>query len=409
MRFDAAVRIILLHFELESHGGFFHDGVGFQLVEFEVDGVDAVEHGQLEHLFGQHAEAFGFGEENTVVVSDLFCREGDALVGEHLRHERNGSNGRFELVGHVVDEVCLHLRQPFLPIDADEREDGDHENQEAEEDERRHEGHFAHEIASQIGESHDENAHVCGGVVGKNLLSKFRVGELFFVVLAAEHGTSVCGLDFEVVVHAAQVDAVVLKFIFQHGIQFCAVDALSQRLVREAIEVVVDHFVDEVPLFEKTLAEACLDGVVAEGIERDGIFAPEACPVRHAHLGAVLRVAESDGVQCGLGETVVSYAHFSIQSVLHLVDFEGMCRLVQRALHVFFKLSAAHVLDLMIVVHLGTDQCQDGNEHGHGCTPNCPPFHTANIINFGWSGNLILHTSCKNSIFYRRGILDLLF
>ena len=74
VRLDASVGIILLDFELEGHGGFFHDRVGFQLVEFEVDGVDAVEHRELQDLFGQHAESFRFREEYAVVVSDFIGR-----------------------------------------------------------------------------------------------------------------------------------------------------------------------------------------------------------------------------------------------------------------------------------------------------------------------------------------------
>ena len=127
-----------------------------------------------------------------------------------------------------------------------------------------------------------------------------------------------------------------------------------------------------------------------------------------ARLGAVLH---RDGERVGQrsGCTVIGEAHLGVQTVLYLVDFEGMCRLVECALDVFGELSATHVLDLMIVIYLRSDQCEDRKEHQCGGYPNCPPFHTANIVNFGWSQNLVVYTSCKNSIFYRRVGFDLLF
>ena len=114
-----------------------------------------------------------------------------------------------------------------------------------------------------------------GGIVGKDLLFVLFVGILFVVVFATQHGAPVCGLHFEVIVHEAQVDAVVLQFIFQQHIEFCAVDSLFQRFVGEAIDVVVDHFVDEVPLFEVSLSEGGFDGVVAERIECDRVLTAE--------------------------------------------------------------------------------------------------------------------------------------
>ena len=247
-----------------------------------------------------------------------------------------------------------------------------------------------------------------GGIVGKDLLFVLFVGILFVVVFATQHSAPVCGLHFEVIVHEVQVDAVVLQFIFQQHIEFCAVDSLFQRFVGEAIDVVVDHFVDEVPLFEVSLSEGGFDGVVAERIECDGKLSAEGGAVGDARLGAVLH---RDGERVGQrsGCTVIGEAHFGVQTVLHLVDFEGMCRLVECALDVFGELSAAHVLDLMIVIYLRSDQCEDRKEHQGGGYPNCPPFHTANIVNFGWSQNLIVYTSCKNSIFYRRIWFDLSF
>ena len=203
MCLDRAVGIILLHFELESHGGFFHHGIGFQLVELEVDGSDTVKHRNLQYLFRQHAQPFRFRQQYTVVVSHLFGRQNDAPVGEHLCHERNGGNRRFELVGHVVDEVRLHLRESFLPVDPDEGEDRNQENEQAEDDQGSHEAHFPHEITAQIGEPHHENAHMCGRIVGKDLLLEFGVAEIFVVVLAAQHRTPVCREHFEVIVHLA--------------------------------------------------------------------------------------------------------------------------------------------------------------------------------------------------------------
>lgn len=192
-----------------------------------------------------------------------------------------------------------------------------------------------------------------------------------------------------------------LQFIFQQHIEFCAVDSPFQRFVGEAIEVVVDHFVDEMPLFEVSLSEGGFDGVVAKSVECDGKLSAEGGAVGDARLGAVLH---RDGERIGQrsGCTVIGKAHFGIQTILHLVDFEGMCRLVECALDVFCELSAAHVLDLMIVIYLRSDQCEDRKEHQCGGYPNCPPFHTANIVNFGWSERLVVYISCKNSIFYRR-------
>ena len=109
-----------------------------------------------------------------------------------------------------------------------------------------------------------------------------------------------------------------LQFVFEQRIEFCAVDALFERFVGDAIEIVVDHFVHEVALLEVALSQAGFDRVVAEGIERDRVSPPKRPAVGHSIFRAVLFFAESDRIERGLSHTVCSDAHFRIQAVLHL-------------------------------------------------------------------------------------------
>ena len=73
-----------------------------------------VEHRHLEHLLNEETQALALVADDAAEMVHHALALGDAGVGKHLRSKRDARDWRFQLVGHIVDEVVTHLRETLL-------------------------------------------------------------------------------------------------------------------------------------------------------------------------------------------------------------------------------------------------------------------------------------------------------
>ena len=373
-------------FELEGGNYFFDDAVGFNLLKLEGGDVVAIEHGHLQHLFDLHAQALCFVDNDAREVVEALFRAWEVLVGQHLRRQRNGGNGRLELVGHVVDEVVLDFRQALLAEDGVDGIDKHREQDEGEDERGEHELDGVVDVAPDVGEAHHDEAGLRGKVVGEDLLPIDSVIAVFDIILALQHLAPIDGQHLKVVLHLFQIDAVVLQFRLEGIVQFVAVDAGGEGLIERLVEGGIDDLVEQPFLPEEALAHLFADAISLAS--QSGIEVGGRGYRVHGEQG-VLR----DGWMVDFGAKLLLVfalvsSNFGLDGVLRLFEFKGVRHLVEGTLHVFVKLLLAHLNDLRKIVHLQINQHGERSAHDACNGPNGSFLHVAKIKLYKMCGNL---------------------
>ena len=118
----------ILDGELEALSRLFHNAVEVDFLG--LDGELFARHlGTLQECFYQYAHAAVFVADDVDKVAPGGEVTGDTLVLEHLAGEADGGYGGLYLVGHIVDEVGLHLVEFMLGQDGTDGKDEECRNQ----------------------------------------------------------------------------------------------------------------------------------------------------------------------------------------------------------------------------------------------------------------------------------------
>ena len=202
------------------------------LVEVEVllleHSLLAVEHTHLQHLLHEEAQALGLVLHHSRQMLHHGLALGDTLVVHHLRRKRNAGDRRLELVGHIVDEVILNLRQSLRAEYRDYREDKGDEQHHGEDHTGNHEADRRVDVAVHIGEVQLDNSHLADRVVAEEYLGVGVLFSLVGIVGTTIDLATVLGRHGEMV---ANVDAIVHQLCLEVLVEQLEVDALLQRFV----------------------------------------------------------------------------------------------------------------------------------------------------------------------------------
>ena len=374
------------HFEAEGvdHAG--EEVVCVDLTALE-GGFLAVEHRHLQHLLHLEAQPLRLvvDDARNVVEHGLALAHGG--VSQHLCGQRDGGDGRLELVGHVVDEVVLDLRQPFL---AERDIDGVDERQE--QDERENDGRYdepdaGEQVLVHLGKVDDHHAHLRGRRVGKEQLGVGIVGPAFLVVRTAVNLAAVAREDAEVV---GQFDAVGQELRPYGLVELLEVDSFLQRLVAGPAEQGADHLVDQCALVLVASADFRLKGFrgVAERVFPSrvkslrlgrGVGLERVHPEGRVVMADAHRVGHTAEIQLagvGILRAGGGFADFVFQSLPRFVEFEAARGLVQASADRLVELLLPHAEHLFEVAHLKVEQREKRQPHDNGNNPDGRLFHT---------------------------------
>ena len=324
-------------------------------------------------------------------------RAGHAGAVEHLRGQRDARYRGLQLVGHVVDEVVLHLRVLLLPEDGDDGEDEREEQHDGEDDARNHESHAGVDVLRHVGEVDFHDAPLgLRVVVEEHLLVAILLALVGVVGAAVDLASVLCG-DGEVV---GDVDAIVHQLGLEVLVEELEVDAFLERLLRCGIDDGQHHLVEQCLLVDVAVLDDFLQGlgglvvrllVVVQdhglghlrglGHHRLGLEGGVAVRVlRHRRLvGGHQRAV---GTQVDGVALVVFPLHgvdVLLQVAERLVEFQVAAGLIEGTVDALVELLLLHVDHLTDVGELHEKQHDERQSHHYCYDPNRSLLHGSKV------------------------------
>lgn len=380
---DAAA--VFLNLELEGVDDVEYHGVGVDVDNLEST-LLAVEHAHLEHLLDLEAQALGLVVDYGRNLLEHGRTLAHALVVEHLRGQADTRNRRLELMGHVVDEVVLHLGEFLLPEGHDDCIYEDYQQYKGEGECRHHEGYRAEDVVLLGREIDLEEAARAVGIVGEEGLDEHIVavvGPWVETGALVEYRARIVGHG-ELEGHLQAEGIQLLAQIAGDG---GAVGALVDRTRGGRRYDVENHLVHQAFLIEEAVAVS-VAGVAVVAAETVAVGAAE-------HRNLILVAADGQiALEAGGGDEGILYAlllgsvgkksregrglhllKVVLEIMTGLVLLQAHCHSHQALAHTLRELLVAYLYNVFHIENLNAQKPHEGYGHHNRKYPDCRFLH----------------------------------